>query len=135
MSGVLKLPEGPMIIITHPIVTSHEQGPIKGTLTVAGYNNTNKPSNFNNILPSLSKTNPLNLQILGPDSIASYTLIKDIYGNPGLILKSEMSKTLYKSYLNSILDFIASILLVGIFFVGLILYSLDKRYHPNENIF
>ena len=38
-----------------------------------------------------------------------------------------MSRTLYKSYLNSVLDYIVSILLVGIFFLGLILCSLDKN--------
>ena len=149
MSGVLNLPEGPIIITTRPIVTSHEQGPIKGTLimgrfitpnelntlinipnstlTVSGYNTTDQPLDFSRILPSLSSVKPWNVQILGSNSIAAYALINDIYGNPALILKSEMSRTLYKSYLNSVLYFILSILMVGLFFVGLILYSLDKN--------
>ncbi len=149
ISGVLDLPEGPMIIVARPIVTSHEQGPIKGTLIMgryltpqalntlvnipnstlssAGYNDTNKPSDFKKILPSLSETNPKTQQILGSNSIASYALINDIYGNPTIILKSEMSRTLYATYLNNVLDFIFSIILVGIFFMGLILYSLDKN--------
>jgi methyl-accepting chemotaxis protein len=149
MSGVLNLPEGPIIITTRPIVTSHEQGPIKGTLimgrfitpnelntlinipnntlTVSGYNTTDQTLDFSRILPSLSSIKPWNVQILGSNSIAAYALINDIYGNPALILKSEMSRTLYKSYLNSVLYFILSILMVGLFFVGLILYSLDKN--------
>ena len=77
MNGVLNLPEGPMIIITRPIVTSHEQGPIKGTLimgryitpqalntlinipnstmTVSGYNDTNKPFDINRIISHYPK--------------------------------------------------------------------------------
>jgi PAS domain S-box-containing protein len=149
VSGVLNQPEGDMMIIAKPVVTSHEQGPIAGTLimgryitqrelntlinipnatlTSYGYSNANKPPDFNRILPSLSNENPWNLQILGPNSIAAYAIIKDIYGNPALILKSEMSRVLYNSYLKSVVDFIVSILLVGVFFTGLILYSLDKN--------
>ena len=148
-SGIVNLAEGPMIIISKPILTSQEQGPIKGTLimgryltpeelntminipnstlSVAGYNDSNLPSDFNKILPTLSDSKPWNLQILGPDSIAAYAILKDIYGNPALILKSEMSRTLYKSYLNTILYFIISVLMVGLLFVGLILYYLDKN--------
>jgi PAS domain S-box-containing protein len=148
-NGVLNLPEGPMIITTRPIVNSHEQGPIKGTLimgryitpnelnllintpnstlSVSGYNDPYKPSDFSKILPSLSNAKPWNLQILGSNSIAAYALINDIYGNPAIILKSEMSRTLYKSYLNTVLYFIISIVMIGLFFVGLILYSLDKN--------
>ncbi len=149
MSGVLSLPEGPIIITTRPIVTSQEQGPIKGTLimgrymtpnelntlinipnstlSVSEFNATDQPSDFNKILPTLSSVKPWNVQILGSNSIAAYALINDIYGNPALILKSEMSRSLYKSYLDSVLYFIVSILMIGLFFVGLILYSLDKN--------
>lgn len=149
ISGVVNLVEGPMIIISKPIVTSQEQGPIKGTLimgryltpeelntminipnstlSVAGYNDSNLPSDFSNILPTLSDTKPWNQQILGPDSIAAYAILKDIYGHPALILKSEMSRTLYKSYLNNVLYFIISVLMVGLLFVGLTLYYLDKN--------
>ena len=149
MNGILNLPEGPIIITTRPIVSSHEQGPVKGTLimgryitpnelnslintpnstlSVSGYNDPYKPSDFSKILPSLSIVKPWNLQILGSNSIAAYALINDIYGSPAIILKSEMSRTLYKSYLDTVLYFIVSIIMIGLFFVGLILYSLDKN--------
>lgn len=149
VSGVINLPEGPMVIITQPIVTSHEQGPIKGTLimgrfinsyeltplinipngqlSVSSYNSTNQPADVIKILPSLTETNPTNVQRLGPNSIAAYTLINDIYGNPAVILKSQMPRTLYNSYIDTILYFILTIILFGVFFVGLIIFSLDKN--------
>jgi PAS domain S-box-containing protein len=149
LSGVLNLKEGPMIITTQPIETSHEQGPVAGTLimgryittdelkplinipdgslSASGYNNTNQTADFSKILPILSQTNPSYVQRLGPNSIAAYHLINDIYSNPSIILKSEIPRTLYNSYLDTVLYFIISIILVGLFFVGLILYSLDKN--------
>jgi PAS domain S-box-containing protein len=148
-SGIINLPEGPMIIISKPVVTSHEQGPVEGTLimgrsitpgelgtmvnipnstlSAVGYNDPNKPSDFTRALSSLNDTKPWNVQVLGPNSIAAYTVIDDIFGNPSLIVKSEMTRSLYNSYRNSVLYFIVSILLVGIVFVAINLYSLDKN--------
>ena len=149
MSGILNLPEGPMIIITQPIVTGHGQGPVKGTLimgryinaaqltplinipngtlSVTSYNSTNQPLDVGKILPNLNITTPTSVQRLGPNSIAAYTLINDIYGNPSVILKSQMPRTLYNSYIDTVLYFIITIILFGVFFVGLVLYSLDKN--------
>ena len=149
VSGILNLKEGPMIITTQPVITSHGQGPIKGTLimgrfvntgelkpliniqngtlSVTSYNTSNQPSDVSKILPTLSKTNPTNILRLGPNSIAAYTLINDIYGNPAMIIKSQMPRTLYNSYIDTILYFIITIVLCGMFFVGLVIYSLDKN--------
>ena len=138
-----------MIITTQPVITSHGQGPIEGTLimgrfvntgelkplinipngtlSVSSYNTSNQPSDVSKILPTLSQTNPTNILRLGPNSIAAYTLINDIYGNPAIIIKSQMPRTLYNSYIDTILYFIITIILCGMFFVGLIIYSLDKN--------
>ena len=149
LSGVLNLPEGPMIITTQPIVTGHGQGPVKGTLimgryintdelaplinipngtlSVSSYSNTNQSSEISKILQNLTENNPTTVKRLGPDSIAAYTLINDLYGNPAVIFRSEMPRTLYNSYIDTVFYFIVTIILCGVFFVGLILYSLDKN--------
>jgi PAS domain S-box-containing protein len=148
LSGVLNLPEGPMMITTQPIVTGHGQGPVEGTLimgryinpdyltslinipngtlSVSNYSSTNQSTDVSKILPTLSETNPSNILRLGSNSIAAYTLVNDIYGNPAIILKSQMPRTLYNTYINTVLSFIITIILLGIFFAGLIIYSLDK---------
>lgn len=148
-SGLVDFPEGPMIIVSKPIVTSHEEGPVIGTLImgrfltpdelsslvnipnntiyVFEYNDTRMSSDFSKVLPSLSNKTPQNVQIQGPDSIAAYALIDDIYGNPALILKSEMNRSLYHTYINTVFYFIGSILLIGLVFISMILYSLDKN--------
>jgi PAS domain S-box-containing protein len=148
LSGILNLPEGALLLISKPILNSHEQGPVKGTLimgryltreelssfvnipnstlSIAGYSNANNSPDLIKAQNSLSYNNTT-VQILGPNSIAAYVLLKDIYGNPALILKSEMARTLYNSYLNSVLYFIMSIILVGLLFMGLVLYYLDRN--------
>ena len=148
LSGILNLPEGALLLISKPILNSHEQGPVKGTLimgryltreeltsfvnipnstlSVSGYNNANNAPDLIKAQNSLSYNNTT-VQILGPNSVAAYILLKDIYGNPALILKSEMARTLYNSYLNTVLYFIVSIIIVGLLFMGLVLYYLDRN--------
>jgi PAS domain S-box-containing protein len=148
LSGVLNLPEGPMMITTQPIVNGHGQGPVKGTLimgryintdyltslinipngtlSVSSYSSSNQSTDVNKIFPTLSQTSPSNILRLGPNSIAAYRLINDIYGNPAIILKSQMPRTLYNTYINTVHYFIITIVLLGMFFAGLIIYSLDK---------
>lgn len=149
IKGVVDFPEGPMIIVSRPIVNSHEQGPVRGTLimgryltqdeltsminipnstlSAVGYNDTGMSSDFSRVIPSLSNSSPQNVQVLGSDSIAAYYLINDIYGNPAVVLKSEMSRSLYKTYTNTVFYFIGSILLIGLIFIVMILYSLDRN--------
>lgn len=148
VKGIVDFPEGPMIIVSRPIVNSHEQGPVHGTLimgrylnqnelntminipnstlSVVGYNDTGMSQDFSRI-PTLSKNSPQNVQILGSDSIAAYALLNDIYGNPAVVLKSEMSRSLYKTYINTVFYFIGSILFIGLVFIVMILYSLDRN--------
>ena len=149
LTGVLNLPEGPMMITTQPIVNGHGEGPVEGTLimgryinndyltslinipngtlSASSYNSNNQSNDVGKILPTLSQTSPSNILRLGPNSIAAYKLINDIYGNPGIILKSQMPRTLYNTYISTVVDFIVIIILMGMFFVGLIIYSLDKN--------
>jgi len=148
MNGVLGLPEGSLIVISKPMLDSHEKGPIKGTLimgryltpeelksfvnipnsslTIGEYNNTNNPPDIVKAQNSLLYNNTI-VQVLGSNSVAAYFLVRDIYGNPAFILKSEMARTLYNSYFNVVFYLIVSIILVGLFFMGLVLYYLDRN--------
>lgn len=147
--GLLDLPEGPMIIISKPVLTGHDQGPSPGTLimgryltqtelnklinipnstlSIHSYSTANASPEYKTILPHLSNATPTSFKVLGGNSIAAYGLLYDIYGNPSIIIKSEMARTLYHSYLNIVFYFVGSILLVGILFVILALYVLDKN--------
>jgi len=149
LSGFLDLPEGPMIIISKPVLTSHGQGPSRGTLimgryitqnqlnrlinipnstlTIQSYSTANESQEYRNVLPALLNSTSWTKKVLGGNSIAAYALLNDIYGNPSIIVRSEMTRTLYHSYLNSVFYFVGSVLLVGILFVILALFVLDKN--------
>jgi len=149
LTGVIDLPEGPMIIVSKPILTSHDQGPVMGTLiigrylsqsqlnrfinipnstlTVQSYSTANTSPEYQSVIPLLSNTTSSTSKVLGRNSIAAYGLINDIYGNPSIIIRSEMVRTLYNSYLSNVIYFVGAVLLVGILFVILILYFLDKN--------
>ncbi len=148
-SGIVNLPQGPMMIVSQPIETSHEEGPSDGTLimgryitpqvlsalvnvpnntlTYVEYNSTNMPADFMNVSHNFSSIHPIITKILGSDSIASYTIINGTNGLPAIILKSDMSRALHQSYLNTVLDFILTLLIVGVLFIPLILFYLDKN--------
>ncbi|MBW4520490.1 MAG: response regulator [Scytolyngbya sp. HA4215-MV1] len=49
LAGILMLPEGPMIVASRPILTSDAQGPIRGTLIVGRYLNTDEISRLETI--------------------------------------------------------------------------------------
>ena len=130
-----------MMVTTQPIVNGRGTGPVagtlimgrfinpdyltslinipNGTLSVSSYSGTNQSTDISKILPTLSQTSPSNVLRLVPNSIAAYTLINDIYGNPAVILKSQMPRTLYNTYIDTVLSFIVAIILLGIFFAGL----------------
>jgi diguanylate cyclase (GGDEF)-like protein/PAS domain S-box-containing protein len=136
ISGVLLLPEGPMLIASKPIVTSKYEGPIRGTLIMGRYLDDNEIEylaekthlsltvnsiNDSQISPDMSQArNNLSgekteyIIPLDADTIAGYAMINDIYGNPALLLRIDMPRDVYKQGETSLVYFIISLILVGI---------------------
>ncbi|UBF25798.1 response regulator [Kovacikia minuta CCNUW1] len=118
VAGIVLLPEGPMMIISRPILNSAGEGPIRGTLVVGRYLNQDevdrlakfirlpialqgikqvqippglKPSQFT------SEHQPsILVQALNDDTIAGYVLLNDIYGKPALLLRAESPRAIYQ---------------------------------------
>ena len=148
-AGIIITQYGPMIISSQPILTSSGDGPAQGTLimgrflgqtelnrlsnitnssvSLEDYNDSNMPPDFQKARSSLTTTNPIFVQALGPNSIAGYISLNDIYGNPALILKTEIPRVIYQDYQGSIIYLIASLILLGLLFGVLTLYYLDKN--------
>jgi PAS domain S-box-containing protein len=117
MAGMILLPQNPLMFSAQPIVTSQGTGPVVGTIIMARYidsrvaeslkETTHLPIILNNIpdpgssseiqtaYTHLIKDNPVFVQPLSEQSIAGYTLIKDVFGNPALIIKTEMPRDIY----------------------------------------
>jgi len=146
--GVVMLPEGPLIIVSHPILTSNGNGPSKGTLimgrylnnveiqhisneiqsslTLISYNDSNRAADFENARQYMSQTSPFFVKPINNSYIAGYALINDINGKPAFILKTEKSRGFYKEYQNTLSYFISFLLIMGCVLAITILVYLDR---------
>jgi len=146
--GVIVIPEGPVLVASRPILTSERKGPVRGalimgiyfsnkeiksladmtglTLDVCGFNDVDAPPDVQRARSFLSENEPVYIQPLSTETIAGYTVVEDIYGRPGLILKVSKPREIYKQGLTSIRYFIASILAVGLVLTIMSLLLLEK---------
>ncbi len=148
ISGILLLPEGPMLIASTPILSTEKEGPARGSLiwgryldtqemdsladktrlslTVHPFDERQLPDDFESARQHLSDTAPRLINPLGAQSIAGYALLKDIYGNPALIFRVDMPRDIYAQGQVSISYFMLSLLLVGVIFAGATLLLLER---------
>jgi PAS domain S-box-containing protein len=117
VSGLLSLPEGPMIIASQPIISSLGKGPIRGTLIMGrhldateitklsqrtllsvsafNYKAAGLPVDVISAKKSLVGGNPLFVAPQSEKVVSGYTIIKDVYGNPSVILRVDNQRELY----------------------------------------
>ena len=148
VSGIVQLPEGPMLIASRPILTSEGKGPIRGTLIMGRYLDSEKIQrlaetthlslsvervndlqmlpDFQSALSSLSVEAPIFVRPLNSENIAGYALLEDIYGNPILMMRVDTPRMIYRQGLASMLYFILSVLAVGVVFGVVILLLLER---------
>jgi PAS domain S-box-containing protein len=109
MTGVILLPEGPLLVASQPIVTSQRQGPVRGTLiigrfldaaaiealaasahvalTVYRLDDAAVPLDIQTVQASLSSDLPVLVRSTDKQSLTGYALLPDAYGVPALVLK------------------------------------------------
>lgn len=117
LSGALLLPEGPLLLVSRPVLTSSYQGPIHGSLIMGRFLGTDEirrladlnhlnlsilplnaarhSSNSTVTLPPLSATRPIAVSPGSGDTITGYGLINDIHGKPALIARVDMRRKIY----------------------------------------
>lgn len=147
-TGIVFLPGGPMLIASRPIMTSQHQGAIRGSLIMGRYldseevggmselahlsisvynlDDSSIASHLRSELLSSSEEAPVAIHPLGEDFIAGYTLLKDISGNPGLVLKVQIPRDIYSQSKNSIFYIGLLILVLGFMLYFLIFLSLEN---------
>ncbi len=152
ITGLLALPEAPMLIASEPILPSAGMGTIKGTLifgrlldkdeiqhlaktTFLGLSfqplsGVPMPPDFADVLPALNETSgqgtPIEVRVTGSDTIAGYALLNDVYGKPALGLKAEMSRDVYMRGQQTVNYYMIALFGVGIVF-GLVMLLLLKK--------
>lgn len=147
-AGLILLPEGPLLIDSQPIRPSGGNGPARGSLIMGRYLDVEETKRlagklhlplllerfdlaeespeFKDVYPALSEQAPVLVRPLSEESVAGYGLLKDLYGNPALILKVEMSRDTYQLGLASVHYFILPLLAFGLIFGFVVLFLMEK---------
>ncbi|KUK71558.1 MAG: Diguanylate cyclase and metal dependent phosphohydrolase, partial [Clostridiales bacterium 38_11] len=141
---IVLLPEGPMLLVSQPIITSEKQGPIRGSLVVGRYLDAVEikrladlthlsltlqvygeqgSSDFNEAYSLLSVDKPTLVRVLNQSSIAGYSLITDINGKPSLVFRVLMPRDIYNQGKLSHRCFVTIIIITGfvLLFISLLL--------------
>jgi signal transduction histidine kinase/DNA-binding response OmpR family regulator len=148
VTGVMLLPDGPLLVAARPILTSNGDGPSRGTLIMGHYldapllaqlaerthvdmsmqrfDTPHMPADFDAARSALLQGAPTVVQPLTDDVIAGYTLVRDIYGNPALVLRATLPRPIYAQGRVSTQYQLASLLVVGLVFGTMTLILLVK---------
>jgi len=146
--GIVLLDEGPMLVASRPILTSQEEGPIRGALVIGRYldssevnlladtahlsitvirlDDSHAPPDFQVARSSLTRKEPILVRALNAESVAGYALVDDIYGTPILVLRVDLPRDIYKQGQTSISFLALSLLVVCLTFGIGIIAGLEK---------
>ncbi len=148
VTGIVLLPDGPMLVASRPILTSEDKGPIQGSLimgryldtaeierlaqivklpvTISQVNDPQMPADFQKAGLSLSEKMPTVVATLNADTIAGYSLVNDIYGKPAVILKVDMPRDIYAQGQTTVGHFLILFLVAGLASGVIALVFLDR---------
>jgi PAS domain S-box-containing protein len=149
VSGILLLPEGPLLVVTRPVVKTNGEGPIRGyllagryleaggdlralekttdfSLAVRRFDGEQLPADFVEARMRLSAAGAIYDRPLDDKLLGVYALLNDIYGKPALILRIEIPRIIYQQGRLSQLYFIGALLIAGIVSGVVVLLLLEK---------
>ncbi len=148
-TGAIVLPEGPMIISSHPILTSEDEGPVRGALIMGRYldaakinelaettllsisiyrlDDSQAPPDLSVARSSISPAAPVFIQPLNEQSIAGYTFIEDIDGHHTLMLRVDAPRDIYHQGQSAISYLILTIVGVSLAFGVVTILLLEKQ--------
>ncbi len=148
VSGVVLLPENPMLVVGVPILTSEGTGPVRGSLIFGRFLDPGEIRRLENathlkigIVPE--KKTPLSTDVFQPGKeaqpsdtisvmplnealIRGNTLYRDILGKPVFLLQVDMPRDIYQQGISSVRVLMLALLLTGLAFGGMILFLLER---------
>ncbi len=127
-SGLLFLPEGPMMVVSLPILNSVTTGPINGTLFWGCFLNARaierlerttqlslqiEPYDTAELPVMFSPENPTAVEVLDDQTVAGYALLNDVYGNPAFLLRVDLPRSIYQQGQGSLTFFLVLMSLIA----------------------
>jgi len=149
LTGLVPLQEAPLLIASKPILTSHSEGPIQGTLIIGRYLNSEEIKNlekttylpvvitpFNESETQIAfqslyssppfEDTPIFTRQLNADTISGCALIKDVCGEFSFMLRVDIYQDIYKQGVISVAFFILALLGSGTV-LGLVAISIVEK--------
>ena len=149
VSGIMLFPDGPVIVSSFPIRNGEGLGPVRGTLIMGRnfdyfriqqlarmtnlsllmhrFNDEKLPPDMKEIKASLSAQTPVILKPMNEDIIAGYAFVKDIIGEPVLLLRVDQPRAVRKQE-QSTLHYLLISLFTGTLVLSLVtLLLLEKN--------
>ncbi len=148
LSGFILLDKGPMLLSSKPILKSDNSGPVRGSLIFGRYLDANEidrvsqlvgypidifpvsgnnlPEDVQSAVNSLSGGAAIITQPLSYQYTAGYTTLKDIDGNPILLLRVNVPRNLFQAGQTSIFTLVLSILGIALL-IGIAIFAFLQR--------
>jgi len=138
-AGLIMLPEGPLLVASRTIVTSREEGPSRGIIVIGRFLDADAVKRLADTtrlaltierfdaaagpygLPdrtAVSPSNPIGIRISRADSIAGIGLVKDLKGDPALIVHVEAPREIFLRGKETVRYFLAWIIVILLVFTG-----------------
>ena len=149
LSGLLALPEGPLLVVSQPVLDSNGRGPARGALVLGAWLDDQKVAALSaaTLLPiavgqameaglpaevarlATSPTRDGGSAILPLDSqtIAGYTVLDDVFGRPALVMRVDVPRNIYAQGAKSVRYFLFGLIGVTVVF-GVVTDRLLRRW-------
>jgi len=148
VSGLLETPDGPLLLVSVPVLNSEGSTPAAGTLilgryvdrnellrisnrielplTIDPYKSINTDPEFLESAGSLSANNPVVFHSVSDAEMTGYLLLSDIYGEPAYVLQVSLSRAVAHSS-QLMLNYLLIILAASVLAFGIItILSVDR---------
>lgn len=147
--GIILLPEGPVLLASRPILPSTGEGEINGTMIMARYldaeevasiaqrirqdttlftlDDPDLPADVEAQLAALlAAQDAISVHPQSESTVAGYTVLRDLYGDPALALRVEMPRDVYAQGQQSLRLLLLALLIVGAVTIALTLALLER---------
>jgi len=148
VTGILVLPEGPLLVAAQPVLTNQYEGPIHGalvfgrflgaaeinrlsqltqlTIDVRPYDDPLLPTDYQEVRSALTRAAPAIVQTPGANSVAGYSLLFDVQDRPALIMRIVLPRDVYYAGQSAMNYIFLSLLAIGLIFGEATIIVLDR---------
>ena len=148
LEGVMLLKEGPLLIVSRPIVKTNQDGPVQGalvtarkldsmtmrrlsgkthqTLSIFSFDSTEMPEDVAEARGHLFASGSAYVRYANDQRIDGYLMMNDVYGRPAVVLRADIPRAIYGQGRRSQLYFAAAMVLIVLLCAGLTDWLLSK---------